>query len=208
MDTRPVAEGLRARKTRRTRERIAQAALDLFARQGYRRTTIAQIAEAAEVSPRTVSGHFPAKEELIFHLQEEWFADLERRLAERDVREPTLEVVRAWIEARMPEWYELAQERRLRRRIVASDEALLAHAARFLDRAHDVLAAAIARDLGREPDHIEPQMAAAATVAVFKALEIGDEAEPGVGLGAWRERVRRLVDQAVRFVGAGIESLR
>lgn len=202
-----IGEGLRARKKRRTRERIAQAALELFARQGYHQTTIAQIAEAAEVSPRTVSGYFPAKEDLVFPRQEEWFGDLERRLAERGPGEPALEALRAWIEARLPEWHERAEERCVRRRVVAGDEALRAHAARFLDRAHDLLAAEIARDLGREPDHIEPQMAAAATVAVLKVLEDVDEAAAGLGLEEWREQARRLLDQAVRFVTAGIESL-
>ena len=47
-----AAEGLRERKRRQTRERIAQAAMTLFLDQGFEATTIDQIAEAADVSKR------------------------------------------------------------------------------------------------------------------------------------------------------------
>jgi len=57
---------LRERRRRRTRHAISAAAVDLFAREGYDATSIAQVAAAAEVSPRTVFRHFPDKEELLF----------------------------------------------------------------------------------------------------------------------------------------------
>jgi AcrR family transcriptional regulator len=75
--------GLRERKKQRTRETIARAALALFDAQGFRATTIAEIAEAADVAPRTVSAYFPAKEDLVFPDQDEICASLERRLTER-----------------------------------------------------------------------------------------------------------------------------
>ena len=53
------------RRKRRTRQAIQKAALELFAERGYRETTINDIAERAEVAPRTVTVHFPAKEELL-----------------------------------------------------------------------------------------------------------------------------------------------
>ena len=60
------ATSLRDRKTRETRARIAEAALDLFLSQGYVETTIDQIAEVAEVSRRTVFHHFPTKSAMLF----------------------------------------------------------------------------------------------------------------------------------------------
>ena len=54
------------RRKQRTRAAIQHAALDLFARDGFRATTISAIAEAADVAPRTVTLHFPAKEDLLF----------------------------------------------------------------------------------------------------------------------------------------------
>ncbi|MFC7110652.1 TetR/AcrR family transcriptional regulator [Nonomuraea rubra] len=59
-------EGRRDRKKRQTRERIQASALELFTSQGYRNTTIAAIAEHADVATRTVTLHFPTKEDLLF----------------------------------------------------------------------------------------------------------------------------------------------
>ena len=49
-------------RTLRTRERILAVALDLFERQGYRATTVAQIADAAGVTSMTFFRHVPTKD--------------------------------------------------------------------------------------------------------------------------------------------------
>nr|WP_157233880.1 TetR family transcriptional regulator [Kibdelosporangium phytohabitans] len=49
----------------RTRRLIADKAFELFIEQGFDRTTIEQIAAAAEVGPRTLYRYFPTKETLI-----------------------------------------------------------------------------------------------------------------------------------------------
>src|SRR3954469_20811516 len=48
------------------RVRIAAAARDLFAAQGYERTTVEAIAERAGVARRTFFRHFRSKDEAIF----------------------------------------------------------------------------------------------------------------------------------------------
>ncbi|MET8296613.1 MULTISPECIES: TetR/AcrR family transcriptional regulator [unclassified Streptomyces] len=65
--------GLRERKKQRTRQTIFEAALRLFLSRGFDDVSIVEIAEAAEVSKRTLFTYFPTKEDLVLHV----FADHE-----------------------------------------------------------------------------------------------------------------------------------
>src|SRR3984957_3917249 len=59
-------EGLRERKKRLTREAIFAAAGRLFAARGFENVTVAEIADAANVSVKTVFTYVSAKEEMLF----------------------------------------------------------------------------------------------------------------------------------------------
>jgi AcrR family transcriptional regulator len=69
---------LRSRRKLRTRRALQQAAVQLFAEQGYEDTTVADIAARAEVSIRTFFLHFPTKEDVLFDGSREAFPDLVR----------------------------------------------------------------------------------------------------------------------------------
>ncbi|WP_407561244.1 TetR/AcrR family transcriptional regulator [Streptomyces sp. 184] len=74
-----MAEGLRERKKRQTRQLISDVATGLFLERGFDAVTVAEVAEAADVSVNTVYNYFPAKEDL--------FLDRSRDLVERASRE-------------------------------------------------------------------------------------------------------------------------
>jgi AcrR family transcriptional regulator len=61
-----TVEGLRERKKRQTRAAISAAAMTLFEARGFDAVTIAEIAREADVSEKTISNYFPAKEDLVF----------------------------------------------------------------------------------------------------------------------------------------------
>lgn len=93
----PDALGLRERKKLRTRRTIAVAAMRLFAESGYEETTIADIAKAADVSPRTFFSYFPSKEDVVFAEMDERMAEIRDKLDQRPPGETPLETIRRGI---------------------------------------------------------------------------------------------------------------
>src|ERR1700754_1064654 len=67
--TRAYRSELRQKQAELTRSRVVAAAAELFAAEGYARTTLAKIAVAAGVSAETVQGHGPKAALLIAALE-------------------------------------------------------------------------------------------------------------------------------------------
>ena len=66
---RPLEETLQVTRTEeRTRQRILQAALRLFARQGYDRTTTKDLASTANIAEGTLFRHFPNKKAILIEV--------------------------------------------------------------------------------------------------------------------------------------------
>ncbi len=203
-------DGLRERKKQLTRETIAKVALDLFHEHGFHDTTIAQIAAAADVSPRTVSSYFPAKEELVFPDRAVAFDGLRTRLTDRQPGETAADAIREWISSELPGWKMQDEEERKRRDVIAADPGLVAHQQAMMLEGEQVVAEAIARDLDASPDELEPRMAAAATFAIFNVLGEAKKPEPPDCSVPFDdiERAMVIVERALRFVAAGIRALR
>ncbi|MGC4961419.1 TetR/AcrR family transcriptional regulator [Gordonia sp. DT101] len=66
--------GLRERKKLQTRDRLIAAALDLCDTQGFESTTVEQISDAADISPRTFNRYFATKEDVILAPAEDMIA--------------------------------------------------------------------------------------------------------------------------------------
>ena len=198
--------GLRERKKQRTREAIVDAALRLFDERGFGETTIADIAEAADIAPRTFFGYFPSKEDVVFADFPADFDALAERLRGRDEDETAIDALRAFI-AEVLEQAELADERELcRKRIIKQSEALDAHRRALMGRMEDMLAEAVARDFGNRPGDLRPPMIASAAVAALGSLDktgISDLDSPPT-----KEEALAMIDQALIFLQGGLEALR
>lgn len=70
------------RSGEQARQRLQQAALDLYRERGYDNTTTAQIAARAGVTERTYFRHFPDKREVLFDGESALRIDLERGIAQ------------------------------------------------------------------------------------------------------------------------------
>jgi AcrR family transcriptional regulator len=213
-DAPPTLEplGLRERKKQQTRELIARVALDLFDRQGFAATTIPEIARAADVSPRTVSSYFPAKEDLAFPDADETFDRLELRLGRREPGETTAEALRDWIASESPRWEAQESGAAIQRRVHAANPELEVYGRRHMARADALIAHAIAADLDCSPDDLVARMASSATLAVFHVLnahkDTPDAATDGPGCARHSPaEAAAVLDQALLFVSAGIRAL-
>ena len=88
------AEGLRERKRRETRQRIAEVAQRLFIANGYDSTTLDAIAAQAGISRRTFFSYFKSKDDIIVFWQAADSARLMADLLRTSPDVPPLEAVR------------------------------------------------------------------------------------------------------------------
>ena len=122
----PMTESLRDRRKRRTAEAIVAAALELFAERGFERTTIEQIAAAADISRRTFFRYFADKEELFFAEDERLLEVVEATLDAAPAGEPVLELARRATRALAAHSVADPERRLARERLIAATPALQA----------------------------------------------------------------------------------
>jgi AcrR family transcriptional regulator len=75
-----AAQDVGQRRGDRTRSRIQQVALELFAEQGYQRTSLREIAERLDITKAALYYHFKSKEDIVGSLTEDFLADFDELL--------------------------------------------------------------------------------------------------------------------------------
>jgi AcrR family transcriptional regulator len=81
-----------------TRARIQQVALELFAEQGYERTSLREIAERLSVTKAALYYHFKSKEDIVRSFTEDYFARLDALIAWGGEQPPGAETARELID--------------------------------------------------------------------------------------------------------------
>jgi len=195
--------GLRERKKQRTREAIVEAALRLFEERGFDQTTIAEIAEAADIAPRTFFGYFPSKEDVVFADFQDVFDDLSARLSDRAEQETAIDAIREWIAGLLEEIDPADDRERCRKRVIGDSPALADHNRALMGRIEELLAENIARDLDDQPGDVRPRMIAAAVIGALSALDVKSAEQAPT-----HEEALAMVDEALRFLRGGMDALR
>lgn len=192
--------GLRERNKKRRQDAVVRAAYRLFAERGYDATTVADIAAAAEVAPRTVAMYFPSKQDIAMARFGQVADELTSALRGCGPGESVTAIMGRWLRTSSggADGAGTEQEvRELSRRMFAANPelsalrtlrmaAVIAESAVVIARATD----AVAGDVG-------PRLAAAAAAAIL--IELFD-------LSAGLER-DLATGTALRFLDAGIATL-
>jgi AcrR family transcriptional regulator len=208
----PAQPDRRERRKQRTREVIQVAALELFAERGYRETTISAIADQADVAPRTVTIHFPTKEELLFGAEPFSLDSLIKALEARGPKQPALEALRAWMaetigrldSVEADERGAFWRQRALRVRIINAEPELRGRARAGYHEFERVLAEAIGKDLAQPGTALVPRLAALTAATGLRELYESDEAQ-ALGPSPTAASLLRLVDRVIAFARAGVE---
>jgi len=199
--------GLRERKKMRTRQAILDAAHALFAERGYDNVTVAEIADAVNIAPKTVFVYFPSKEDLVFCDEDQMRERILRRLRDRRPDETPLEAMGALIRELMAESGSAVVEDMRRWRRMMGDSAVLHSRMRLLwERFEEALADQLAEEAGESRGAPAPRVAAAQLVSIFR-LMASEDVLGYLGTHPTERQTAALnewLEVAMRMVGGGI----
>lgn len=164
---------LRERKKQETRRRISNVATGLFMTRGFDNVTVAEIAEAANVSKMTVFNYFPRKEELFFDRGPEAVDLLDKAIRDRAPSESVINALRGLL-------LRLTEQRHALSalldtigpfvQVVQDSPALQAGALQLVNDLETHLAAEFAEVTSGQPTDPLPALAAGLVVATIRTL--------------------------------------
>ncbi|WP_313454824.1 TetR family transcriptional regulator [Brevundimonas sp.] len=158
--------GLRDRKRANTHARIQAEGLRLFLERGFEATTLDEVAEAAEVSRRTLLNYFGSKEEIVLSAKAGFPQQVADAVAARPADEPLLDMVEnALLDlARQP----LSDEMKAVAVLIHATPSLMAGDQAKYAQVERLLAEALAKRKGLAPDDIACRVVAGAAVSILK----------------------------------------
>lgn len=188
--------GRRARKKQQTRQALIDAAKRLYREKGFERVTVADIANAADVAPRTFFSYFETKEDVFLGAGDDRLDRLVQAIRQRDRRQPILKAIRSL----------LLEDREAAARITSTRSPgvaeLLQHpaiASRLRERWNrweDLLAGAIAEDVGAKPGDPEPRVVAAALTGAIRVAAAAAREQP--------KRRRQIAERVFALLSSGL----
>jgi AcrR family transcriptional regulator len=187
--------GLTERNKQRTRRELAEAAAQLFIDQGYASTTVKDIVEAADVSPRTFFRYFPAKEDVVTAIASTTMDDAIDHLAGHQTDEPLRSVLREMLAAALAPVDDDPAAARAFQRMLQETPALRGRWLEEQRRSRDRLADALRPWFGADASPLAPHLAAGAALLVLEEV-----------MAQWADDLLLpspllLLDQAVEILG-------
>lgn len=175
-----------------SRAEVEHAAFELFARQGFERTTVDDIAQAAGIGRRTFFRYFPSKNDIAWGDFDGELKRMRKQLAGYPPDVPLVDAIReALVDFNRIDPAEAPWHRR-RMELILTTPALQAHSTLRYAEWRRVLAEFVAQRLEAPPETLAPQTIAYATLGVALAayeqwLRLPDADLPGLLNAGMRE---------------------
>ncbi|MFD4634544.1 TetR/AcrR family transcriptional regulator [Streptomyces sp. NPDC058284] len=201
----PEPGGLRERKRLRRYEEISETAIALFLERGFEKVSVAEVAEAAEVSKPTLFRYFASKEDLVLHRFADHEDEAARVVAARPPGAAALDALhRHFLDglARQDPVTGLCDAPAVLafHRLLYGTPSLVARLYGYQDRSEQALAAALTPAHGGTP--LEARLAAGQIVAVQRIL-----AEENWRRIAAGERAEEVTPEAITAADAAFAQL-
>jgi AcrR family transcriptional regulator len=194
---------LRERKKLRNRRALAEAALRLFAANGFDATTLEELADAADVSKSTFSRIFPAKEAAGIEAEAELWSAFLASLDGRELSGVLLGELHAALAAAVtgldPEWDQRFLDTR---RMLANEPALLRYVEHYRASVKDELVTRLAAKLHLDPEDLRLRVLAELTILAWSVS--GRHWVRNGGRGGRAALLSRL-DGAIRAIPASLD---
>jgi AcrR family transcriptional regulator len=215
-DSAPPPGGLRERKKWRLRQQLSGTATAMFLQRGFDAVRVTEIAEACDVSEKTVFNYFPTKESLLLDRWDTTMASLRTTLADPALApvEAALRILSSELTA-LTSWLAAqddpaaAQALMLRfGDLLRSTPSLRAHQYDTTERLITVAAEALAARAGLDSGDPEPRIAATALLGLW-AVQF-QSLRRQLGTAQTPERIHQTVTaevgRAARLLDAGLDA--
>lgn len=191
--------GRRERKKAETRAALHQAALALFAANGFRETRVSDIAEAADVAPATFFRHFASKEEVVLVDVMARIDAVVTGLEQRPDDEGPLAACRALVDTPEGAGLTPGPNEVVVAGLIALNPSVSGHFFWQISQMSGRLALEFCRRMGVGHTDLRPQLLAGAVVSALNAVLITWMADPA------GTDTRELSRQAFRALGEGMD---
>jgi AcrR family transcriptional regulator len=183
------------------RERILDAALICFAREGFHAATMQDIVAESGLSPGAIYGYFKGKTDVVMAIASERHAMERRRmehaLSAEDIETSLVRLVegfvlglrnpqeKKWRRLAVQLWAESLSNPRLKREALAG-----------VTQAVEVLAPMIgkARREGRWPEHLDPESAARVLISVLQGISLQLAWDDNIDIANFASALRIMID--------------
>jgi len=201
--------GLRERKKAQTRSDLADAAKAMFDKRGFDNVTVAEIANAANVSVKTLFKYFDTKEDLLFSDENEVRDQILNSVRERGPGESALDAIRGYFQMVLdsPEHRSVVEEIEGLRRSFEGNSALQGRLTLMWERYEIALAQLLREETGTLDDDPTPRLVAAQLVSLFR-LFTSEELRKYLHshpMKMRRQVLKTWVEGSLSLVGGGIK---